>query len=720
MRACLHRAEPSLRPRAAALLAVAAVLAAAAPAAVRAGTLSRADLARWFPEPYVVGEREKDVPVWPIFKQSGPPNHTVDLVGYAFESADLAPVPGFSGTPVDLLVAISTTGDFMDVAVLSHHEPVFLGGVGEEPLVRFLAQYRGLSLKQNITIGSGTAKGNRIGSTAVYLDGIAKATASLRIINQSVLGAALKVARTKLGFAGGRDPDLIAHVRTDLYEPRTWDELVREGLVRHHVLKNRDVEQGFAGAEGAGLDAEVLANPDATYCDVYAAMATVPTAGRNLLTDAAWRTLQNRTFPGDHVLAVMTKGRCRLVSDAFQRNTVPDRLSLRQSGLPIEMRDLDIDSPLRASGQPDFDQAMTFRVIFQAGLDPGEPMQVALRVTRAHGVLYPERYSHDFTFDFAIPADYLIPAAEDQKTWVATWKDRKVEIGILLLALGLLSWALVRQTPLVARTRPLRWFRPAFLVFTLAFVGWYAQGQLSIVNIVALLQAALAWRSWAFFLYDPMTTILWVYVLATAVVWGRGTFCGWLCPFGALQEFAAMLARAVRLPRWRLRAATDRRLKWVKYALLGVTLAAAAVSAHWSDRLVEIEPFKTAITMRFERTLGFTAYAVATVVAGAFVYKAFCRYLCPFGAFVALAGRLRRWDWLARRVECGSPCQLCRNRCEYQAIEDDGRIDYAECFQCMECVAIYNDDARCVPVVLARKGRPLRASGERARPAGGA
>jgi polyferredoxin len=109
--------------------------------------------------------------------------------------------------------------------------------------------------------------------------------------------------------------------------------------------------------------------------------------------------------------------------------------------------------------------------------------------------------------------------------------------------------------------------------------------------------------------------------------------------------------------------------------------------------------------MRFERTLGFTAYAVATVVAG---------------AFVALAGRLRRWDWLARRIECGSPCQLCRNRCEYQAIEDDGRIHYAECFQCMECVAIKNDDEVCVPVVLARKGRPLRASGERARPAGGA
>ena len=346
--------------------------------------------------------------------------------------------------------------------------------------------------------------------------------------------------------------------------------------------------------------------------------------------------------------------------------------SLRQSGLPIEMRDLDIDSPMRGGpGQPEFDQAMTFKVIFQAGLDPGEPMQLLLRVTRAHGILYPDRYTHDFPIELAIPARYLVPAAEDQKTWVATWKARKLEIGVLLLALALLSGLLARQSPLVARTRPLRWFRPAFLLFTLVFVGWYAQGQLSIVNIVALLQAALAWRSWAFFLYDPMTAILWVFVLATAVVWGRGTFCGWLCPFGALQELAAILGRAVRLPRRRLPARADRRLKLVKYGVLGVILVAATASVRWSDRLVEVEPFKTAITMRFERTLGFTAYAAGTVLAGAVVYKWFCRYLCPLGAFVALAGRLRRWDWLARRVECGRPCQLCRNRCEYQAIEDD-------------------------------------------------
>jgi polyferredoxin len=116
--------------------------------------------------------------------------------------------------------------------------------------------------------------------------------------------------------------------------------------------------------------------------------------------------------------------------------------------------------------------------------------------------------------------------------------------------------------------------------------------------------------------------------------------------------------------------------------------------------------------MRFERTWGFTLYAAATVLAGAVVYKAFCRYLCPFGAFVAVLGRLRRLDWIARRAECGSSCQLCRNRCEYRAIRDDGRVQYGECFQCMDCVAIHRDDTVCVPLVLAKKKGRAPRSGE--------
>jgi NosR/NirI family transcriptional regulator, nitrous oxide reductase regulator len=685
---------------------LAAVLFAAAPAVARGGVLGREALVAHFPPPYVVGERDTATPVWPIFKTSGPPAFTTDLVGYVFESVDLAPIPGFSGTPLNLLVAMNTDGEFLEVKVLSQHEPVFLGGLGPEPLVKFVAQYKGLGLKQSIKIGSASAQAARSGSTNVYVDGVAKATASLRIVNQSVLAAALRVARAKLGYSGGRDPDLVAHVRQDVLEARTWRELEGVGLLQRLSLSNGDVERSFAGSGGAGLDGEALERPGDPFLDVYVVLATVPTAGRSLLGDAAWRSLEARIRPGDHVLLALWKGRYPLADDDFVRGSVPDRISLEQDGLAIELRDLDLDAPLRDSGAPALDGWKAFRVAAESGLDPGAPFALSVRVNRSKGMVYPERFGRDFALHMAVPAAYLVPAADDEKTWRSVWKGRRAEIAVLVAALAFLSFVLARGSRLVTRPAQLAWFRPAFLTFTLVFIGWYAQGQLSIVNVVAVLQATVAGQSWAFFLWDPMSTLLWGYTVASLAVWGRGTFCGWLCPFGALQELVAKVARLLRVPQVRLSERADLRLKRVKYAVLAGILVAALAGQRASDAAVEVEPFKTAITLLFARSWPFVAWAGALVALGAVVYKSFCRYLCPLGACLALGGVLRRLDWIARREECGKPCQLCRHRCEYGAIDRAGEVQYAECFQCMDCVAVHGSDTHCVPLVLERKGRP--------------
>jgi len=147
----------------------------------------------------------------------------------------------------------------------------------------------------------------------------------------------------------------------------------------------------------------------------------------------------------------------------------------------------------------------------------------------------------------------------------------------------------------------------------------------------------------------------------------------------------------------------DARLKWLKYIALAAVLAAAAIPEAPAETVAEIEPFKTAITLGFARSAPFAIYAVGLVIGGAFVYKFFCRYLCPLGAAFAVLGLLRRWDWLPRRIECGDPCQLCRVKCRYNAIRKTGEIVYRECFQCLDCVVIHNDAAQCVPLALAAK-----------------
>ncbi|SCK11623.1 Regulator of nitric oxide reductase transcription [Variovorax sp. HW608] len=669
-----------------------------------AGVMTRAEIQKALPSSLTVGERDAQLPVWPIFRQDA--TETV-LAGYVFESIDFAPIPGFSGTPFNLLVALDAKGTFLEVRVLSHHEPVFLEGLGEAPLIRFADQYQGLSLRQNIKIGSNANRGEESGSANVYIDGVAKATASVRILNQSLLSSGLRVARARLGFAAAQDPDRVARVRQDSYAPMDWEALREAGLVRHVRITQDMVEKAF---DGSGVELPVAGHEDDSFCDLYIAYLNAPPVGRNLLSDAGWKHLLGRIDEGDHAFLVIAAGPYSFVGDRFVRGAVPDRLTLKQNELPLELRDLDLDEPLDLPASLRGADAKVFRVIGPAGLDPAQALDFALRVTRDKGIVYPEHIARSFALPYRLPASQVTIPASTDKGWQGIWRARAAELAVLAAALVLLALVLARPKWIVATPARLARFRTGYLVFTLVFIGWFAQGQLSIVNITAVVQALVAGRDLGFLLYDPMTVALWAFVALTLLAWGRGTFCGWLCPFGALQELVAQLARSAGIRRIRLHRELDAKLKRLKYAVLAVIVGLAVVSPAWSDRAVEVEPFKTAITLGFVRSWPFVLWAAGWLLAGAFVYKGFCRYLCPLGAGLGLLGRVRLLRWIPRRRECGTPCQTCRHRCEYQAIRPGGAIVYEECFQCLDCVAIHDSPQRCAPLIARERERviPIR------------
>ena len=670
--------------------------------AALSGVMSRQALEKIYTAPFIVGDKDADLPVWPLFQQNATENQ---LVGYVFESIDMAVIPGFSGVPINLLIALDPKGSFLDVRVISQHEPVFLDGLGEQPLNAFVGQYKNLSLKQNIRILTSSTGSKHITPETAELDGVSKATASVRIINQSILSSALKVARKKLGFAEGRDPDLMAWVRQDVAEAHSIKGLIDSGLIKHVTFTNAAIENLFEGSDGSGLDPQATTHPDDIFIDLYVAYVSVPSIGRNLLTDSSWQKLQGRLDPGDQAILVMSRGRYSLLSDEFVRGGTSDRIGLRQDQLPIEMRDLNLDLVLKSDsiGDLGMESVTVYRIINQAGLDPSRPLDFALPMTRLKGMIYPEKIIRNVTFSFELPERFYTAPQGDNKSWIGIWHDRRVDIAVLAVALVILSLALGMQNRLVADQRRFNLFRNLFLTFTLFFIGWYAQGQLSIVNLTSVLHALMAGRSLGFLLYDPMTVTLLAFTLISLVIWGRGTFCGWLCPFGALQEFSAKLGKLLKLPQTRFKVKTDRRLKLIKYGVLTGIIVSTFFSTNLTDMLVEAEPFKTAITLNFVRAWPFVIYALGLLIASLFIYKFFCRFLCPLGAALALLGRLRILNWIPRREECGTPCQTCRHQCAYQAITPKGNIEYDECFQCMECVLIVNSDERCAPLIQAKK-----------------
>lgn len=667
-----------------------------------AGTLERSEIERFFPKPYSVGDKDADIAVWPIFQQ----NATSDeLIAYAYESVDFSPIPGFSGTPVNLLIAVTPQGEFLEAKVLSHHEPIFLDGLGEEPLFEFVKQYAGKSLKQSIKIGPHSNDTSaRSDAMAATIDGITKATASVRIINETIIASALQVARAKLGFSAGRDPSKIAQARPDPFEPLSFAQLLARGLVKRLVVSNAQVEAAFKDTVGEGLDRAALASPEAAALDIYVGELDVPIIGRNLLGEAEWKKMM-AGLNGAPAFMVLSTGQWTFMPESFVAGATPDRLAISQSNAPVALRDFAWRGSL-LSDAPQGDFAI-LRIAPETAFDPASPAVISFRITREKGQIYPERVAKDFALFYQLPAEFFIlPSSEEVKGLMLIWKARALDIGILLGGLSLLTFALFKQKLLVQSPRAFYGFRLCFLAFTLLFIGFWAQAQLSIVWLLGAIKA-LRWEgSFAFMLYDPPSLILLGFTLISLLIWGRGTFCGWLCPFGALQEFAGEAAKILGLKQYNLPAKYERLSRAPKFLILAGIVLAALFSKHLADSLVEVEPFKTAITLVFIRSLPFVAYALLLLFIGMFHYKFFCRYLCPLGASLAAVSFVRRWNWLPRRAECGTPCQLCKVKCRYGAIQKSGAIVYSECFQCMDCVVIHDDPAQCVPLVLQNKRNP--------------
>ena len=611
-----------------------------------AGMLQKEDLEKLFEEQYVVGEMQADLPVYPLFlKNPESPDSKPELRAYAFESNDIVQVRAYSGKPVNILVVMDLAGRLLSARLIDHKEPIFLDAHGTSKLTEFAAQYKGLTVRHNIEILKSTDTPSRNEHTA-YLRGVHRGTISVKAMNRTIMTAAAKVALAKLKINVA-----------DNFETRHADN--------------------EATAVDSGNDSRPAPSPVQPSNPVDAKSAEQPKPARVAAVTAkpgAEDSLKNSP-------AADTSGKGS--PKEFPKESPKESGKDAGTAAEKESRNGAGKEAVRVSGEE------TLPTSTEASEASQSPVPPTMTVP-------------------ASAASYLSEDQEARNEWIKLWRSRWMDIAILGVGLCLLSAGLIAQTRLSADSRRLRTLRTLYLLFTLGFIGWYAQGQLTIVNVTAALESLTSGGDLSFLMNDPMTVILWVFTGVTLLVWGRGTFCGWLCPFGALQELISLIANAIGLRQKRLRAAWDAKLKWVKYAVLVTLLGSLYVAPDFAEKAVEIEPFKTAISFYFQRDWPYVAWAAACLLLGVVVYRGYCRYICPLGAALASVNFLQRWSWIPRREACGTPCQSCRHRCEYQAIAPTGKINYSECFQCLDCVSIYQDDKRCLPLIQEKKmNRPV-------------
>lgn len=655
-----------------------------------------------------IGPIREDIAAAPLL-QAG------KAIGHVFITSDFVGTTGYSGKPIHTLVAVDADAVIRAVRLVKHSEPIVLIGIPEKKITDMMESYVGVSLAHEAEEGG----------SGHELEIISGATVTIMVIDDSIVRSGLKVARA-LGL-GGLSPELDTApkfaLNTEGPQPESWMDMEGIGTVRRLSLDVGQINAAFEAMDDERAARRALKEPPETnFIDMQMALVSVPPVGRAILGDNDYANLENWLDEGDHAIAVVGRGLYSFKGSGYVRGGIFDRIVLIQDDISVRFR----DRMHKRMGQipledaPEFTERDLFKIPAASGFDPTKPFRLQLLVQREVAAI--EKVFTTFDLGYQLPAAYLSPIAPpapapaeaaapepsemaaQQALWKKIWDSKRFEIVVLVAMLLLLTAAFFFQMQLTRSAKAVKIFRYGFLTVTLVFLGWYANAQLSVVNLLALFGALTSDFSWQAFLLDPLTFILWFAVAAAILFWGRGAYCGWLCPFGALQELTNHIARALRVPQITLPWGLHERLWPIKYmiflGLFGVSLASIEQAEHFA----EVEPFKTAIVLNFLRAWPFVAYAAALLIAGLFVERFYCRYLCPLGAALAIPARLRMFDWLKRYKECGSPCQTCAHECPVDAIHPTGEINPNECINCMNCQVLYQSESKC-PVVIKKLKR---------------
>lgn len=612
------------------------------------------------------------------------------LAGYIFSTLDLIRARGFTSTPFDVLAGVTLDGRITGVKDAFHREPhIYNDDRRIAQLATFLASIGGVPF-------------NHMNESGRQPDFVSGATISARAMRFAVGDASRIVMRGLVGLPEVTEPTL----DVDGFAEKSVAELIADGSIRTVTITNAEVQAAFAAAgfPNAVPEMPMRGEPGDTYIQLFTGLATPAAIGRNAISNAAiYDRIANDYPPGTQAIIMGSEGRYDFQGFKFQNASsgyLLDRIEIVQGDQTYAFHR---DDYVRAPGSLGPYSGL---LILQpeTGFDPLLPWTAVLQIHAVGAGAGGTPVTVTFPLDYELPALHiLMPEPEPEPLWVPTWRDARGDLIILGVALTVLTLIFLFQAQLARHRHIHRWVRIGFLSFTVVWIGYIAGAQFSITHVVNYLKAPFEGIGLDFYLLEPLIFCLAIYIAISLVLIGRGVFCGWLCPFGALQELTHKFGRLLRLPEWNPPARVQKWMWLPKYGTASLVIGAAFFLPEMAATAEEIEPFKTAITSAFARTWPFVIYAGLIIGISLFTERAFCRFLCPLGGVLAVLDRLHLVNRLKRRPECGSPCQLCSRSCPVKAIVPSGKIVMAECFQCLDCQVEYYDDQRCPPLAKARK-----------------
>ncbi|MFZ4791410.1 MAG: 4Fe-4S binding protein [Candidatus Competibacteraceae bacterium] len=618
--------------------------------------------------------------------------HNRKLIGYVFLSTDIVDIPAYSGKPVVTLMGMDAEGKIIGVKILKHSEPILLVGIPEGELTKFIKQFVGRFAWDKVEIGRA-----RSGDGYIGIDAITGATVTVIAQNQVVMRSAYEIAK-QIGIVKPI-PKLQAKF-IGIQEKLSWEDLIKEGSVQHLRVMPKDLEMGH-GKE--------------PYIDLYFGYLNMPNVGRNVLGEYNYQRLMTDLKPNEHAIFIVANGSSSFKGSGFVRGGIYDRIQVSQEMDTFTFRDTDYFNlySIDAAGAPRFRESGIF-IIRSPSFSAAYPWSLALLANKQDKETGVKTFIN-FDREYWLASRYLEgghpEVIKPDPTWLRVWKTKWLEITlfVVLLAGATMTHVMRDQLSRWADRKDKRWVaypKYFFWIASIVFVGYYAMAQPSITHILTWLHSIIDQWKWELFLSDPLIFIFWWFIIITVFIWGRGLFCGWLCPYGALTELVYKISRVLGLKRFQffLPKPLHNKLKWIKYAVFIVLLLMSFYSMSLAEKMAEIEPFKTTFLVGvLNRSWPFILFWLLLFGASMLIERPFCKYLCPLGAGLAIPSTFRLFG-LKRKTECQT-CKACAVGCGSLAIDPQGKIDQRECMLCLDCMILYYDSYACPPLSKERKYR---------------
>lgn len=236
--------------------------------------------------------------------------------------------------------------------------------------------------------------------------------------------------------------------------------------------------------------------------------------------------------------------------------------------------------------------------------------------------------------------------------------------------------------------------RYIFLIASAAFFGFYLGAcNCSVGAFIKFFYAILF--DWSILIGILLLILV---PLIFTLFFGR-IFCGYVCPFGALQELIVIRNRL-----FTINVGFEKKLRYLRIVFLILIIAFIIIRKEFFFH--DISPFKAIFNIHGNIIQIILAGII--LILSLFIYRPFCKFACPYSLVLELAGRFSIFKLKKENSHCDA-CRRCLKKCLMNAIDKDNIINYGICIRCGECLeCIKKDKEKHMPQINTDVHRQLK------------